>query len=87
MSVVALNEHTDISGSKSSLWDWQNLQQDVVVVKPIPSLKSINELADRGVPTQRWSRHRKNSSKHKSHVSAGTGEKPFVCNVCGEGFT
>ena len=78
MSVVALNEHTDISGSKSSLWDWQNLQQDVVVVKPIPSFESINELADRGAPTQHRSRYRNNSSKHKRHLSAMSVEKVLL---------
>ena len=87
IQVKASNQHTDISASKSSLWDWQDLKQDEQVVKPIPSFKIINDLADGGVPTQRRSRHRKYSSKHKSHVSAGTGEKPFVCNICGEGFT
>ena len=87
VKVKASNQHLDISGSKSSLWAWQDLQHDEHVVKPIPSFKSINDIADGGAPTQRRSRHRKYSSKHKSHMSAGTGEKPFVCNICGEGFT
>ena len=74
----------DVSGSKSSPGDKQKLQQDEKVVKPIPSFKSVNV---EDVSTQHRNRHRENSSKHKRHTSAGTGEKPFVCNICGDGFT
>ena len=83
----ASNQLLDNSGSKSSLWDWQELQQDEQASKPITSFMSINDLADRGASTQRRRIHRKPSSKQKRHISAGTAEKPFVCNICGEGFT
>ena len=74
----------DVSGSKASPGDKQKLQQDEKFVKPIPSFKSVNV---EDVSTQHRNRHRENSSKHKRHTSAGTGEKPFVCNICGDGFT
>ena len=62
----------ELFGSKSSLWDQHELQQ------------SVNDLVGRGPSTQRRRKHRKNSSKHKHHMPAGTGEEPFVCKICGD---
>ena len=77
IEVQASSQHIDISSSKSSLYNWQELQQDEQVVKPIPSFEPVNDLTGRGVSTQHQSRQNKNSSKHKHHISAGNGEKPF----------
>ena len=74
-----------LEGTKSSLWSWQDLQQDSQIDNPISSFRTVNPTV---VPTRcRGDRTFENSYKLTLDMSGHTLEKPFVCNICGKGFS